>query len=92
MTKWDLRILSIRDEELRKRLGIESLDEIFDRGCMNRMEKVAKIPATLEETYYHVNYLLLGDLEVRGKRQRGGQLKTLRKSYLGLLHPGTDLQ
>ena len=32
MTKWDRRILSIRDEELRKRLGIESLDEILDRA------------------------------------------------------------
>ena len=28
MTKLDLRIISIRDEELRKRLGIESSDEI----------------------------------------------------------------
>ena len=34
MTKWDLRILSIRDEELRKRLGIESLGEFLDCRCM----------------------------------------------------------
>ena len=61
----NLRILSIRDEELRKCLGIESLDEILDRRRMNWMEKVAKMPATLTTTDYHVNYLVVVALEVR---------------------------
>mgnify|MGYP002806408064 FL=1 len=49
MTKLDLRNLSIRDKELRKRLGIEPLSEILDRRCMNWMEKVANMPATLDD-------------------------------------------
>ena len=48
MTKWDLQTHSIIDEELSKRAGIESLDEILDHRCMNWMEKVAKMPATLD--------------------------------------------
>ena len=47
MTKLDLRNHSIRDEELRKCLGIESLSDILDRRGMNWMEKVANTPATL---------------------------------------------
>ena len=49
MTKLDLRNLSIRDKELRKRLGIESLSEILDRRCMIWMEKVANMPATIDD-------------------------------------------
>ena len=49
MTKWDLRILSIRNEELRKCLGIDSLNEILGYRRMNWMEKVAKMSATLDD-------------------------------------------
>ena len=49
MTKLDLRNLSIRDRELRKRLGIESLSEILDRRRMNWMEKVANMSATVDD-------------------------------------------
>ena len=49
MTKLDLRKHSIRDKELRKRLGIESLSEIIDRRRMNWMEKVANMPATIDD-------------------------------------------
>ena len=66
MTKLDLRTHSIRYEDLRKRLGIESFDEILERRCMNWMEKVAKMPGTLDDNRLpHVNYLVLGALEVR---------------------------
>ena len=40
MTVLDLRNDSIRDEELRKRLGTELLDEILDRRRMNCVEKL----------------------------------------------------
>ena len=40
MTVPDLRNDSIRDEELRKRLGTELLDEILDRRRMNCVEKL----------------------------------------------------
>ena len=43
MNKLDLRTHSMRDEELRKRLRIESLDEILGRGHINWVEKVAHI-------------------------------------------------
>ena len=82
-TKLDLQIHSIRDEELRKRLGIESLSEILDRRRMNWLEKVAKIPATLDDN--RLPRKLLGDWYFGGKRRQGGQSKTLRKSYLDLL-------
>ena len=49
MIKLDLRNHSIRDEELRKCLGIESLSEILDRRRMKWMEKVANMPATLDD-------------------------------------------
>ena len=49
MTKLDLCNHSIRDEEPRKRLGIESLSEILDRRRMDWMEKVANMPATLDD-------------------------------------------
>ena len=45
----DLRNHIIRDEELMKRLGIELLGEILDRMLKNWMEKVAKLPATLDD-------------------------------------------
>ena len=44
-----MKILSIREEELRKRLGIDSFDEILDRRRMNWMEKIAKILATSDD-------------------------------------------
>ena len=65
-------------------MGIESLDEILRRRCMNWMEKVAKTPATLDDN--RLPRKLLGAWCFGGKRRRGGQLKTLRKSYLDLLH------
>ena len=40
MTKLELHKYSIKDKELRKRLGIESLNEILDRRRMKWMEKV----------------------------------------------------
>ena len=46
---YDLGNHSITDEELRKRMGIESLSEILDPRCMNWMEKAAEIPATLDD-------------------------------------------
>ena len=50
MSKLDLRTHNIiRDEELRKSLGIESLGEILDRRRMNWMEKIAKMLATLDD-------------------------------------------
>ena len=49
MTKLDLRNHSIRDEELRKHLGIESLSEILDRRRMKWIEKVTNMPATLHD-------------------------------------------
>ena len=67
MTKWDLRILSIRDEKLRKRLGIESLGEILDHRRMNWMEKVAKMPATLDNN--HLPRKLLGAWCFGGNRR-----------------------
>ena len=48
MTKLDLRKHSIGDKELRKRLGIESLREILDHRRMKLTEKVANMPATLD--------------------------------------------
>ena len=83
MTKWDIRILSIRDEELRKRLGIDSFDEILDRMHMNWMEKVAKMPATLDDN--RLPRKLLSTWCFWGKIRPGGQLKTLRNYYLDLL-------
>ena len=83
MTKWDRRILIIRDEQLRKRLEIESFDEILDRRHMKWMEKVAKMPATLDDN--QLPRKLLGAWCFGGKRRPGVQLKTLRKSYLDLL-------
>ena len=64
MTKRDLRTHSFRDEELKKRLGIESLlDEILDRRRKNWMEKVANMPATLDGN--RLPCKLLGALKVR---------------------------
>ena len=83
MTKRDLRNHSIRDKELRRRLGIELLDEILDHRRINWMEKVAKMPATLDGN--RLPRKLLGAWCFRGKRRQGGQLKTLCKSYLDLL-------
>ena len=57
---------SIRDEELRKRLRIESIDKItLDRRRMNWMEKVAKIPATLDDCHVNTTWCLV----LRGKLQ-----------------------
>ena len=83
MTKLDLRNLSIKDKELRKCLGIESLNEILDRRRMKWMEKVANMPATADDN--RLPRKLLGAWIFGGKRQSGGQRKTLRKSYLDLL-------
>ena len=47
------------------------------------MEKVAKIPATLDDN--RLPRKLLGAWCFGGKRKAGGQLKTLRTSYLDLL-------
>ena len=63
MTIWDLRAHSIVDEELRKRLGIESLDNILDSRRVNWMEKVAKMPTTFDDN--RLPRKLLGALEVR---------------------------
>ena len=49
MTKLELHEHSIRDKELRKHLGIESLSEILDRRRMDWMEKVANMPATVDD-------------------------------------------
>ena len=79
MTNLDQQTHSIRDDKLRKRLRIESLDEILDRRHMNWMEKVAKLPGN------QLPRILLGAWRFGGKRRQGCQLKTLRKSYLYLL-------
>ena len=42
MTKWDLRILNITDEAIRKFLEINSFDENLDHMHMNWMEKIYK--------------------------------------------------
>ena len=80
MTKQDLRNHSIRDEELRKHLGIS---EFLDCRRMNWMEKVAKNPATLDDN--RLPNKLLGVWIFGDKRRQGGQRKTVRKSYLDLL-------
>ena len=49
MTKLDLHKHSIRDKEIRKHLGIESLSEILDCRCMKWMEKVANMHPTLDD-------------------------------------------
>ena len=49
MTKLDLQTHSIRDEESRKLLEIEALNEILNCRHMNWMEKVANMPATLDD-------------------------------------------
>ena len=67
--------LSSRDEERRKRrLGIKSLDEILDRRRMKWMEKVANMPATLDDN--RLPRKLLGAWIFGGKRQeaRGDQV------------------
>ena len=74
MTKLDLRNLSIRDKELRKRLEIESLSEILDRRRMHWMEKVANMPATVDDN--GLPRKLLGTWIFGGKRRQGGQRKT----------------
>ena len=73
----------MRDEELRKRLGIESFDEILDRMRMDGMEKIAKMPATSDDS--RLPRKLVGACCFGGKKRSGGQLKALRKSYLDLL-------
>ena len=50
---------------------------------MKWMEKVANMPATADDN--RLPRKLLGAWIFRGKRQSGGQRKTLRKSYLDLL-------
>ena len=83
MTKWDLQIISIRDEELRKCLGIDSLNEILDQRYINWTEKVAKKSTTLDDNWLLPKLLCAWCFG--GKRQQGGQLKTLHKPYLYLL-------
>ena len=51
---------------------------------MNWTEKVAKMPATLDDN--RLPRKLLGAWCFGGKRRPGGQLKILRKPYLDLLH------
>ena len=82
-TKWGQRILSIRDEELRKRLGIHLFDDILDRRRTNWMEKVAKMPTTFDDN--RLPRKLLGACCFGGNRRPGGELKILRKYVLGLL-------
>ena len=65
MSKLDLRKHSITDEELRKRLEIESFSEILDRRRMNLMKKVSKIPATLVDNQLPHKLLVFGALEIR---------------------------
>ena len=50
---------------------------------MNRIEKVAKMPATLDDN--RLPRKLFGGWRSGGKRRPGSQLKTLRKSYIDLL-------
>ena len=57
--------------------------KVADRKRMNWMEIVAKIPTTLDGN--QLPHKLLGAWCFGGKRRPGGQLKTLRKSYLDLL-------
>ena len=83
MAKLGLRKHSIRDEELRKRLGIESLSDILDCRYMKWMEKIANMPATLDDN--SLPHKILGAWIFGGKRTSSSQWKTLRKSYLDLL-------
>ena len=62
---------------------IESLSEILDHRHMKWMEKVANMSATVDDNW--LLRKLLGAWIFGGKRQPGGQQKTLRKSYLDLL-------
>ena len=80
MIKLDQPNHIIRDEELRKCLGIESLSEILDRMRMNWLEKVAKIPATLDDN--RLSRKLLGAWCIGCKRRQGGQLKLYAICFL----------
>ena len=64
-------------------MGIESLDDILDCMHTNWIEKVAKMPDTFDDN--RLPRKLLGAYGFGGKRGQGGQLKTLRRSYLDLL-------
>ena len=57
--QWELLTHVIRDEELRKRLEKDSLDEILDRRRMSWIENVAKMPATLDDNPLPLILLLL---------------------------------
>ena len=67
MTKLEQRKHSIRDKELRKCLGIGSLNEILDRRRVKWMEKIANMPATLDDI--QLPRQLLGDWCIGGERQ-----------------------
>ena len=83
ITKLELHKYIIRDKNHRKRLGIESLSIILDRRRMRWMEEVAHMPTAVEDN--RLPRKLLGAWIFGNKRQRGGQRKTLRKSYHDLL-------
>ena len=53
-------------------MGIESHDEILNRMLINWMEKVAKIPATLDDN--RLPRKLLGAWCFGDKRRRGGHI------------------
>ena len=77
------KIDHINDEELRRRLDIESLQEIMDRRRMKWLEKLVKMPATQSENRFP--RMLLGAWIYKGKRPKGRPLKSLRNSYWDLL-------
>ena len=68
MNKQDLHKHSIRDKELRKRLGIESLSENLGPMHMKWTEKVANLPATLDGNQPPCK--LLGAWIFGGKKRR----------------------
>ena len=73
MTTLELRKRSIRDKDLRQRLGIESLSEHLNCRRINWMEKVANMPATVDNN--RLPHKLLGAWIFGGKRKSGGQRK-----------------
>ena len=77
------KIDHINDEELRRRLEIESLQEIMDRRRMKWLEKLVKMPSTQSENRFP--RMQLGAWIFKGKRAQGRPLKNLRNSYLDLL-------
>jgi len=73
----------ITNKNIRRRLGIESLQEIMDRRRMKWLEKLIKMPATQSENRFP--RMLLGAWIYKGTRAQGRPLKSLRNSYWDLL-------